>query len=211
MDAGRRSVLLIIADDWSPIAGCYGDRVIRTPHIDAVARRGVTFDHAYCTSPSCAASRANLLTGLYTHTHGQYGHSHGIHGFRTHEHVKSLPGVLGEAGARSGCIGKTHFAPASVYPFDVMDGSDSLSAKMLAGSVGKFLGETGDRAFYLHVAPTFPHRHEVGYGAEEHAEEYAPLPTYDPAMVPVPGWLPDEIEVRRDLAGYYQAVSRFDA
>ena len=33
---------------------------------------------------SCAVSRACILTGQHSHTHGQYGHCHGIHGFRTH-------------------------------------------------------------------------------------------------------------------------------
>ena len=51
-----RNVLLIIADDWSPIAGCYGDPLIQTPHIDALAERGVLFERAFCTSPSCAVS-----------------------------------------------------------------------------------------------------------------------------------------------------------
>ncbi len=72
--AGLRSVLLLIADDWSPIAGCYGSPVIRTPHVDALAARGTLFTNAFCTTPSCAASRANILTRHYSHTHGQYGH-----------------------------------------------------------------------------------------------------------------------------------------
>ena len=85
------SVLFIIADDWSPIARCYGNRVIKTPNVDALAERGVVFDYAFCTSPSCAVSRACILTGQHSHTHGQYGHCHGIHGFRTHESIQSTP------------------------------------------------------------------------------------------------------------------------
>ena len=50
----RPSVLFIIADDWSPIARCYGNHVIKTPHVDALAERGVVFDYAFCTSPSLA-------------------------------------------------------------------------------------------------------------------------------------------------------------
>ena len=79
----RKNVLLLIADDWSPLAGCYGSRVIKTPKVDALAHRATRFTNAYCTSPSCAASRANILTGHYSHTHGQYGHSHSIHNFHT--------------------------------------------------------------------------------------------------------------------------------
>ena len=87
----HRNVLLLIADDWSPIAGCYGNEVIKMPSVDALAARGTLFQHAFCTTPSCAASRANLLTGHYSHTHGQYGHSHGIHNFHTHLTMPSVP------------------------------------------------------------------------------------------------------------------------
>ena len=58
MPARYRSALFIIADDWSPLAGCYGSPVIQTPNIDRFAERGVVFDHAFCVAPSCAASRA---------------------------------------------------------------------------------------------------------------------------------------------------------
>lgn len=53
---GSHSVLFIIADDWSPIARCYGNDVIKTPNVDALAERGVVFDYAFCTSPSVAVS-----------------------------------------------------------------------------------------------------------------------------------------------------------
>ncbi|MEE2910645.1 MAG: sulfatase-like hydrolase/transferase, partial [Candidatus Poribacteria bacterium] len=65
-----RSVLFLIADDWSRIAKCYGDSIVQTPHIDQLAEQGVVFDYAFCTSPSCAVSRACILTGQHSHTHG---------------------------------------------------------------------------------------------------------------------------------------------
>ena len=73
MNNSYKSVMFVIADDWSRIAKCYGNDVIRTPNIDAFAERGVVFDYAFCTSPSCAVSRACILTGQHSHTHGQYG------------------------------------------------------------------------------------------------------------------------------------------
>ncbi|MEZ4664357.1 MAG: sulfatase-like hydrolase/transferase, partial [Caldilineaceae bacterium] len=58
-----RNVLFLIADDWSPLAACYGNNVVKTPRIDALAQRSVIFDHEFCVSPSCAVSRAAILTG----------------------------------------------------------------------------------------------------------------------------------------------------
>ena len=111
-----RSVLFLIADDWSRIAKCYGDNFVQTPNIDRLAEQGVVFDYAFCTSQSCAVSRACILTGQHSHTHGQYGHCHGIHGFRTHDHMQSIPKILKMKGFATGCIGKKHVEPSSVTP-----------------------------------------------------------------------------------------------
>jgi arylsulfatase len=60
------NILLVLSDqhraDW---LGCAGRGVpVRTPHIDALAARGVRFDNAYCASPVCGPSRACLASGL---------------------------------------------------------------------------------------------------------------------------------------------------
>ena len=61
--SGRPNILFIIVDDLRPELGCYGTPLIRTPNIDAVARRGVTFTRAYCQQSLCNPSRASVLTG----------------------------------------------------------------------------------------------------------------------------------------------------
>jgi arylsulfatase A len=63
---GRRppNIVLIVADDLgSTDLGCYGAADLRTPHIDALATRGVRFTDHYVTAPVCTPSRASLLTG----------------------------------------------------------------------------------------------------------------------------------------------------
>lgn len=212
-DKPIRNVMVLIADDWSPLARCYGDTVVQTPHIDRFAERATVFDRAFCVSPSCAVSRASLLTGLYPHTHGQYGHCHGIHGFRTHETVRTLPAVVGEHGVRSAVIGKTHIAPESIYPFDIFGGASNSRPHDQADLARKWLGEIGDAPFYLQLASGYPHRggDESGWNLSRNGDQFEDEPTYDPAEVPVPDFLPDHPAVRRDLAGYYRAVSRFDA
>ena len=84
----RKNVLFIAADDLRPELGVYGTRAI-TPHIDALAAMGVTFNRAYCQYPVCNPSRASLMSGLRPDTIGIWNLSEGI---RTHvRDVVTLP------------------------------------------------------------------------------------------------------------------------
>ena len=58
--ADRPNVLLICIDDLKPTIGCYGDPVAVTPHMDALAKRGVRFEKAYCNQAVCSPSRNSL-------------------------------------------------------------------------------------------------------------------------------------------------------
>ena len=65
--AGRPNIIFILADDLGyGDLGCYGQQKIQTPHIDALARRGIRFTQFYAGAAVCAPSRASFMTGLHT-------------------------------------------------------------------------------------------------------------------------------------------------
>lgn len=61
----KPNVLFLICDDLNCDLGCYGHPAVESPHIDALARRGVRFENAFCQYPLCGPSRASFMTGLY--------------------------------------------------------------------------------------------------------------------------------------------------
>jgi arylsulfatase len=105
----RPSILLITADELRKDAlGCYGNKMITTPSLDALAGRSIVAERAYCVSPWCLPSRCAILTGLYPHHSGAYSN------FRKCDLNKGIPNlfnVLKQHDYSTSLVGKCHFAP----------------------------------------------------------------------------------------------------
>ncbi|MDZ7636842.1 MAG: arylsulfatase [Bryobacterales bacterium] len=98
------NIVWIMADDmaWGD-AGCYGQKVIQTPHIDRMAREGMRFTDAYAGCTVCAPSRSVLMTGLHTgHTPVRANPG----GVFLLDHEVTVAEVLRQKGYRNGCFGK---------------------------------------------------------------------------------------------------------
>src|SRR6187399_3636824 len=71
MAADRPNFVFIIADDVShDDLGCFGNKAIKTPNLDALAAEGLAFDRAYLTTSSCSPTRCSIITGRYPHNTG---------------------------------------------------------------------------------------------------------------------------------------------
>ena len=60
----QKNIVIFLIDDLRPMLASYGNSWIQTPHIDALAKKSVQFNRAYCNVPVCGASRASILTGI---------------------------------------------------------------------------------------------------------------------------------------------------
>ncbi|MGH7108561.1 MAG: sulfatase-like hydrolase/transferase, partial [Acetobacteraceae bacterium] len=125
-----RNLLFIMSDEHSRrVLGCYGHPMIKTPHLDRLAARGVRFSDAYCNCPICVPSRASFATGRYVHDIGFWDNATPYNGS-----VPSWGHRLIEAGHRSVSIGKLHYRSTEddngfdeeVMPLHVVDGKGDL-------------------------------------------------------------------------------------
>lgn len=88
--ARKPNIIFILADDLGiGDVGCFGQRRLRTPYIDSLAREGKRFTQAYAGAPICSPSRCTLLTGLNT------GHS------RIRANFALAGGTLGQSGDKT--------------------------------------------------------------------------------------------------------------
>jgi len=216
----RPNIILIVSDDHGREAlGCYGNPVIRTPALDALAGEGVRFSTSFCTTASCAASRSVILTGLYNHTNGTYGHTHGCHHFACFEDVVTLPALLKDGPYRTGRVGKQHYAPDSSFPFDWGHpaGKFGRDDVRMSESCREFI--RGPEPFFLYWCSMNPHRagalqsHPLqpdGFGNPPDAFPGDTERAYSEDEVVVPPFLSDTPEARAELAQYYQSISRLD-
>ena len=105
----KPNVVLIVADDlgYGDLA-CFGNKIIRTPNVDRLARRGVSLMQHYSASPLCAPARAALLTGRYNHRTGAVDvpSNRGLDRIALGE--TTLADVMKRAGYATGMVGKWH-------------------------------------------------------------------------------------------------------
>ena len=108
----RPNIILILADNQShTLLGTYGNKDIKTPHIDRLANEGIRFNYAFAVNGVCSPTRATLLTGLMpsqTGIHVALPSDIDVPDWSGIEEFRSLPQTLSEAGYSTGLVGKYH-------------------------------------------------------------------------------------------------------
>ena len=211
------NVVLITTDDLSyDSVGANGCAVPDiTPNLDRLASEGVRFELAHVNIAVCQPCRGTIATGLYPHHSGITGFNH------TKLPIATVMKTLKDAGYRTGIMSKVgHSTPHGAFRWDMLvnrehtcNGRDPQRFyEYTEGFIRDCAAE--NRPFYLMVNSQDPHRPFAGT-----ANEYRKLPlcrhpepsrTYQPNEVPVPGYLPDLPDVRKETARYFSSVHRAD-
>ena len=101
----RPNVLFIAIDDMNDWMGCLeGHPQVKTPHIDALAKRGVLFTNAHCAAPLCNPSRAAVFSGRQPFNTGIYDNGSSLEEMRSK--LTLLPQVFKSAGYQTYGTGK---------------------------------------------------------------------------------------------------------
>ena len=196
----RDNVLLVHWHDLGRYLGIYGHPDVSSPRLDQFADEGILLTRAHATAPLCSPSRGSLFTGRYPQSNGLVGLAH--HGWEYRSDVRTLPQILSEYGWYSTLFGMQH---ETSYParlgFDEFDVSNSYCEYVVEQTERWLRGRDNSRPFLLTAGFFETHRPYP-------RDRYQPA---DAATVDTPGYLPDVVEVRQDLADFYGAIATADA
>lgn len=194
-DSSRPDIVVYLADDLSTRdLQVYGGTDIATPGINDLASEGMTFELAFVASPSCAPSRAALLTGLMPARNGaEENHT------QPRDVVLRLPTILNELGYQTAAFGKVaHSKSAPDYGFEVIENASNIPE--VRKNVETFLNKRIDeRPLALFVGVSNPH---VPWPFES---------SVDPSEIDLPSKLLDTPQTRVQRSRYLQEVKDLDA
>jgi N-sulfoglucosamine sulfohydrolase len=200
-------IIMYLSDDhgWEYL-GCYGNPVIQTPNLDALAEQGMRFTHAFTTTPTCAPSRSTIYTGLYPARHGAMGNHTACK-----PDLKTLPAYLRELGYRVAIAGKKHVKPEDTFDFEYAGGflpkredqprkyrAEGLDLKPVDRFLASHAKEKPNQPLFLVLGDSSPH---VTWEKNR---------IYDPEKLLLPPYIADTPISRRALANYYQDITTMD-
>lgn len=181
----KPNIIFILADDlgWGDL-GCYGNKIIKTPNLDRMAKEGMLLTHFYVNGSVCSPSRCAFFTGQYPARHKIHGHyateqlneSRGMSNWLDPQ-VSNIAKSLKTSGYRTAHIGKWHLGSnsggpdPSAYGFDFVGSTESggangpstdpyyraKSTSLFVDESLQFISESKQQPFYLQLWTLVPH------------------------------------------------------
>jgi uncharacterized sulfatase len=189
--AERPNIVWLTSEDNGPHLTCYGDEYAVTPHLDALAQRGMRYTNASSNAPVCAPARTAIISGLYPPSTGA---EHMRSQTRLPAGFRMFPQFLRAAGYYCTNNSKEDYNLAK--PGRVWDESSRQA---------HWKNRPDGQPFFAVFNHTITHESQIRNAIDERDR------IHDPAKVRLPAYHPDEPEVRRDWAQYYDRITMMDA
>ena len=206
----RPNILFAISDDQTWLhTGASGDKCVRTPAFDRVARAGVRFTQAICSSPGCAPSRAAILTGRPPWQLEEAG----THASYFPRKLAVYPDMLARAGYYVGMTGKgagpaqfegwPHNPAGPPFQQRKAETPRGVNNNDYAANFDDFLARRPPgRPFAFWFGCNEPHRAYLAGAGVKAGKKLA-----DAALPP---FFPDTEQIRSDILDYYMEIEHFD-
>ena len=191
--AERPNILWIVSEDNSSHwIGCYGNDQAETPNIDALAKEGTLFEHAYSNAPVCAVARATILTGVYSPTMGT-------------QHMRSRHSIPDRYKPNA-----EYLRAAGYYCTN-----NSKTDYNFKGNDGSYWDESSGKAHYKKRPEGKPFFAIFNLGTSHESslfkDKAAEPKRLKPEEIDLPPYLPDLPEIRKDYARYHDRISQMDS
>tara|TARA_B100000315_G_scaffold255771_2_gene300024 strand:+ start:13409 stop:14896 length:1488 start_codon:yes stop_codon:yes gene_type:complete len=216
----RPNVLWIYIEDQDPRYGCYGEDLVNTPSIDALAGEGVRFERAYVPSPVCSPCRSAIITGSYAvrlGIHNQRSSRDPSAAIHLPEGLETVPELFRKAGYFTFNRGKDDYN----FMYDrsrlySTGNKPKASGKAASGkSPGIVQSGSGDWSDCPKDTPFFAQYQFLG-GKHAHRKEMTAqlakigATPIDPAKITVPPQYPDTPAIRREIAKHLDTMHLTD-
>ncbi len=189
------NILWIIAEDFSPDLGCYGNGDLQTPRIDRLASEGMRFTNAFATAPVCSAARSALAVGMYQTSVGGHNHrSHRNDGYELPHPVRPFTHYLREAGYHTSNLENSHGLEGT--------GKTDLNYQTENLFDGEDWSERAEgQPFYAQI--NFSETHRA-------FKRFPENPVNPDTLTSLPPYYPDHPAVRLDWATYLDDTQHLD-
>jgi arylsulfatase A-like enzyme len=186
----RPNIVWIVSEDNNPFIGAYGDPLANTPNIDALAKAGILYRHAYSNAPVCAPSRFGILTGVLPESCAPAQHMRA--NAQAAGILPSYPDLLRKAGYYVTNNVKTDYN-CDIDPKAIWDDSST-------------------KAHWKNRPEGKPFMAVFNLMTTHESQNFKPTPgRVTPDAVRVPAYMPDTPVIRADIAGYYNRMEIMDA
>ncbi|TRX70214.1 sulfatase [Carboxylicivirga sp. M1479] len=201
------NILWIYVEDLSPDFACYGNSIVNTPNVDALAKQGIMYTNMHMPAAVCSAVRSGIITGLMPTTIGLHNH-HSSRDLASAiflpDSIKTIPEIFKEHGYYTFNHGKDD------YNFwyerrNLYSGAfRSIGMYGMQGLKNDWKARKEGQPFFGQIQ-LYGNKHI--YNSKFKSKVIRPI---DPAKIEVPPYYPDSAFVRQDMADHLECIELTD-